>query len=191
MGAARISLSVSACVLSVLLVACTSTKFSGLWRDETYQERPGKILVVSQFPNPATRRLFEGALVETVQKRGVEAVASYTIMPDTPVIGKEALAAQAATVGADMLLVNSPLSARTEVLASPSTPYTFEEVYIGTRTEVYETKSSRLVFHVSAETWVRQDVPTARSIRSYVNVLANELSRSGLFQGKSGEEPIK
>ena len=121
----RIFLQFAAFVTLFLFMACTSMKFSAVWKDEAYQGRPGKILVINTFTNPATRRLIEDEFVKAMKDRRIDAVASYTLMPDPFVSNKGAITAQtiatqakgaivtqAKEVGADTILINRFLGAR-------------------------------------------------------------------------------
>ena len=182
MRSLRMSLPLSVCIMFLLLFACTSTKFSSVWKDPSYQEHPAKIMVVSAFKDPGTRRLFEDEFVRALKDRGVDAVVSYTIMSDPIVFAdRDLIAAQATSLGADTVLVNTPLGTRADEVGSPWGIYSYEDVYISTQTEVYDKTSNRLIFKVSSETWIRQDATSSRNIRSYINTLLNKLSRSGLF----------
>jgi len=165
-----------------LFMACMppTTKFSSIWKDETYQVRPEKILVINAFKFPSNRTLFEEDFVKALKDRRIDAVVSYNVMPDPVVDDKEAIAVQAKAVGADTVLINRPLeTAQKEVLITGGT--LFGEAYIHTQTEVYDMKSNRLVFGATAETWLQKDKPYADQIQSYIKDLVNMMSRQKLF----------
>jgi len=168
-----------------LVVACASTKFSTIWKDETYQGHPEKILVINSFPNPANRRIFEDEFVKALKGRGIDAVMSYTTMPVSVVLDKDAFAAQAKEIAADAVLVNQPLGTTMSETAAPGgysyTGVAFTDVSIETRTDVYDMKLNKLILSVSAATWIHQDEPYLKQIKSYVKDLVNQLSRQGLF----------
>ncbi len=173
---------ITAFVMLTLFMACTppATKFTSIWKDETYQMRPEKVLVINAFKIPANRTLFEDDFVKALKDRGIDAVASYTVMPGPVVTDKEAIAAQAKAVGADTVLINSPLkSAENEILFSGGD--LFGELYIHTQTYVYEMKSNRMVFGASAETWLQKKKPFADQIQSYTKDLINLMSQHKLF----------
>jgi len=181
----RISLQFAAFITMFLFMACasTSTKFSTIWKDETYRVQPEKILVISTFQNPATRWTFEDELVRALKNRRIDAVMSYTVMPDmsAPVlVDKDAIAAKAKEVGADMVLINEPLG-RTADVISGFDGTVYKGMYINTLTEVFDMKSNRLIMRVSAETWVRSGIPYTILVQSYVKDLVNKLSQLGLF----------
>ncbi|MGE5751786.1 MAG: hypothetical protein ACM30F_06565 [Nitrospirota bacterium] len=172
------SLPFASFLLLVVLGACTSTKFSAVWKDETYEGHPEKIMVISTFQNPANRRLFEDDLVKSLKDRGTDAVVSYTVMPDPAVTNKNAIALHAKELGADAVLINRTLGTRTQ---EGSGFIVYEDVYINTQTDVYDMKSNRLILSATAETWIRQDVPYSIHIQSYIKDLVQKLSQKGLL----------
>jgi hypothetical protein len=190
----RISLQCTAFIIMFLFMACssTSTKFSTIWKDETYRVQPEKILVISAFQNPGTRWTFEDELVRALKNRRIDAVMSYTVMPDmpTPVLDyQDIIAAKAKEVGADTVLINEPLGRTTDVfsggvssvVSGAFTGVVSKDIYINTRTEVFDMKSNRLIMRASAETWVRSGIPYTILVQSYVKELVNKLSQLGLF----------
>ena len=180
MRVSKTSLQLAASVAFLLIIACASTKFSIIWKDETFPGHPEKILVINAFPNPENRRLFEDELVNALKDRGVDAVVSYPIMPNPIVSDESAIAAQAKKVGADSVLTNRPLGTRTSESGGHGNVY-YEDLYISTQTDIYDMKSNSLVLSVSAETWIRQDAPYSDRIHSYVKDLVGMLSQQGLF----------
>ena len=199
----RLSMQFAAFVMLILLMACTSTKFKVVRKDEAYQERPRKILVMNELKNPATRRLFEDELVKSLKERGVDAVVSYTNMPDQIVSDKKAIeaqanaignmpdrimpdkniiAAQAYAVGADIVLISKPRGSEIDITTGTGATGTYyEDRYVNMQTDIYDMKSNRLILTASAETWVNQDKPYLKQIQSYVKDLVNKLSQLGLF----------
>jgi hypothetical protein len=180
MRASKVSLQLAALVMLFFLLACAPTKFSTIWKDETYHSHPKKILVINAFPNPANRRLFEDEFVKALKDRKTDAVASYTVMPEPVVSDKEAIAAQAKEVGADTVLISTPLGETTgETLGAGGVVY--KELYINTQTDVYDMKLNRLVLSTTAETWIQPGKPYPSQIQAYVKTLVLKLSEQGLF----------
>jgi len=180
MRVSRISSQFSVFVMLLLLIACASTKFSVIWKDETYHGHPEKILVINTFRNPENRRLFEDELVKALKDHGVDAVVSYTVMPNPVVSDKNTIAVHVKEVSADAVLINKPVGSRMSESGGHGNIY-YEDLYINTQTDVFDMKSNRLVLSVSAETWIRQGTPYSSRIHSYVKDLVSKLSRQGLF----------
>jgi len=170
-----------AAFVTVLLVACASTKFPVVWKDETYQGHPRKILVINSFPNPVNRKLLEDELVKALKDRRVDAVASYNLMPGPAVSDKNAVAALAKEVGADTVLINRATGTRTSESGGRGSSYTYEDLFISTQTDVYDMTSKSLILSATAETWIRQGEPYTSRLHSYVADLVTKLSQQGLF----------
>ena len=182
MRALRISLPFTAFMMLFILIACASTKFSAVWKDEAYQGRPEKVLVINAFPSPASRRLFEEEFVKALKDRRIDGVVSYATMPDPIVSDMNAIAAQANAVGADTVLINKPLGTTQGETSGPggmgmTYGMTYKDVYVNTQTDVYDMKSNKLIMSATAETWINQGKPYPAQIRSYVKALVKKLSR--------------
>ena len=179
----RISLQCTACIVLFILLACTttSTKFSNLSKDEAYQVQTEKILVINAFREPGYRMQFEDGFVTALKIRRIDAVVSYRVMPDPVVDDKDAIAVQAKAVGADAVFINRPRGTEQKevwVSADGTDEY---KLYINTQTDVYDIKSNRLVFSVSAETRIQKGKLYADQIQSYIKDLVNMMSQAGLL----------
>jgi len=180
----RLSLRSSLGILLLLFIACasTSTTFPSLWEDKTYRGHPEKILVINAFPNPANRKVFEDEFVKALKEHGVDAVVSYTVMPDPIVSDKNTIADEEALrcciqdVGADTVLISKPVGKTKDQFVGADYSY----MNIVTQTDVYDIKSNRLVLSVTAETRMR-DLPYAALIKTYIKDLVNKLSQQGFL----------
>jgi hypothetical protein len=90
MSALRVTQPFAAFIMVCIILGCTSTKFSAIWKDETYPGNPAKILVINTFKDPSIRRHFQDEMVKALKDRKVDAVA------------------QAKEVGADTVLITRP-----------------------------------------------------------------------------------
>jgi len=183
----RISLQFAAFMMLLsLVIACTSTKFSTMYKDVTYQGHPQRFLVINTFPYSGTRRIFEDELVKALKARGMDAVVSYNVMPDPIVSDKDVLASLAKEAGADTVLINRYVN---RVIDEPKTYAGSEGMaseipttkYIITQTDVYDMKSDRLVYSASAETRIKDGKPFVPQIETFVRKIINKLSQEGLF----------
>jgi hypothetical protein len=185
MRSLRLSSHLSLFCMLFLFIACASTQFSTVWKDEAYQGHPKKILVINTFPNPSTRRVFEDELVKALKERRIDAVTSYTVIPDADVSDKDAIAAEAKKIGADTVMVNRLIGlTKSETATGGGYSYTgrvYTDVYIDTQTDIYDMSSNKLVSSVSAATWIQPDDPYSKQIKSFVKDLVNQLSRLGFF----------
>jgi len=182
----RASLQFAAFVVLFLFMACASptTRFSSVWKDETDQVLPEKILVINAFKNPAYRRLFEDGFVMALKERGIDAFVSYTFMPDIPalvLVDKDAIVEQAKAVGADIVLVNKPLGTERKDVWVSADGVDEYKLYIQTQTNVYDMKSNRLIMSASSETRIKKEKPYADQIQSFIKDLVNMMSQQKLF----------
>ena len=124
----------SVVAVSILFTSCTATKFTSVWKDETYQGRPAKIMVISVSNTPATRRLLEDAFVKELKDYETDAIVSYTALPDQYVADTGAINAKAKKVGADTVLVTKAVGRKTGTTGSLWATYPDE--YIDTETNM-------------------------------------------------------
>jgi hypothetical protein len=178
----RLSMHFAAFIMLLIFLACTttSTKFSAVWKDETYQGHPKKILVINMFTDPSIRRLFEDEIVKALKDRKVDAVVKYTVVPpDTIVSDKDAIAEQAKEVGADTVLITRPAGTRRDAIDP------FGHTFLDIQTDVYDMKTNKLISFASAETQLQEGslLPSdyVNQVPFYVKDLVNKLSQAGLF----------
>ncbi len=174
----RIALQIAAVmVLLFLVIACTPTKFSLIQKDVTYYGHPERILVINTFPTPGTRKVFEDEIVKVLKDRGIDAVVSYPVISDPLVSDEDVLASQAMGAGADTVLVNRYVNREMDVLEHG----VINIKYINTQTDVYDMKSRRVVFSISAETSIKQGRPLIPQIETYIRDMIHKMSQEGLF----------
>jgi hypothetical protein len=91
---------------AVLVVSgCASVTLDSTWRDPTYQGRPfTKVVVIGSTDDPENRRIFEDVVVSELKARGVDAVASYTLIPNDRDLKRDKVIEAVKTVGADSVL---------------------------------------------------------------------------------------
>jgi hypothetical protein len=176
----RLSMQFAAFIMLFIFLACTSTQFTAIWKDETYQRHPKNILVISTFQDSSIRRLFQDATVKALKDHNLDAVTKYFgFPPDTVVDDKNALAALAKEVGADTVLITRPAGTRRDATGTSG------HSYLHTQTNVYDMMTNKLIAYASAETQIREGSPDPQyylnHVPSYVKDLINKLSQQGLF----------
>ncbi len=93
-------------VLIALLSACASTTLTNAWRDPAYKGGGFKrLLVVGATESSTNRRIFEGEFSRALKAVGVEAVASYTVIPQDGKIDKAVLKAAVHKQGLDGVVI--------------------------------------------------------------------------------------
>ncbi|HTP06289.1 MAG TPA: hypothetical protein VMM54_14175 [Nitrospirota bacterium] len=165
-------------VVSILFTACTATKFTGVWMDETYQGHPAKIMVIAVSNTPATRRLLEDAFVKELKDYETDAIVSYTALPDQLVADKGVINAKAKEVGADTVLITKAVGRKTGTTQSLWAAYPNE--YIDTKANMYDVKSGKLIWTASLETWIKDTSSKESQIQAFVKVIVRRLSEQKL-----------
>lgn len=92
-------------VLVAALSACAHTKVVNTWRDPEHKRLPKKVLVHAMAMSPTVKDLFENMLVNRLKERGVDAVASHGILPDSMELDKAAMKKVVAENGIDTIFV--------------------------------------------------------------------------------------
>jgi len=164
--------------VSILFTACAATKFTSIWKNETYQGHPVKIMVIAVSNTPATRRVLEDAFVKELKGYETDAIVSYTALPDQLVADKGAINAKAKEVGADTVLITKAVGRKTGTTGSPWGVY--EDEYINTETNIYDVKSGKLIWTASSETWIKETASAGSRIRAFVKVIVRRLSEQEL-----------
>jgi hypothetical protein len=105
----------------VTLSACAATSLDMSWRDPAYRGRPFvKLLVVGATEDAANRRIFEDALVGALKGRGVDAVASHTLIPRESDVRREKIVEAVKASGADGMIATRLIGVETRTTQMPS-----------------------------------------------------------------------
>ncbi len=189
------------CCLSViaLLISCAKgTTFTSVWKDDTYHGgKINKVLVIGVSKKSEMRRMFEDEFVSQLRGRGVDGVASYTVLPSDKMLEKEAIVEQLRSVDADACLITQ-LIAREDAAAEkpPEDPgltsqyprsynysqnrrYIMEDDAVSLKTNLYNTASEKLIWSALSETFKRGS--DEENIKGLINEITGELSKQGLL----------
>lgn len=106
--------------LALIFSACASTTLDMTWRDPTYEGRPfTKVMVIGSTDNPDNRRIFEDIVVSELKARGVEAVASYTLIPNEADLKRDKVVEAAKASGVDSVLSTRLVGVETKTAEVP------------------------------------------------------------------------
>ena len=95
----------AASTAAILMTACAGTKLVAQWKDDAYQSRPAKILVIGASEERGPRTLVEEEFVRQFKAHGTDAVASNTVFPAGPKPTKDEVLAKTKELGADAILL--------------------------------------------------------------------------------------
>ncbi|WP_417066762.1 hypothetical protein [Niveibacterium terrae] len=107
---------------AALLSSCSSTRFTSAWRDKEYQgPELHKLVVVGIVGETSVRRIFEDSLTKSLRGVGIEAVQSYTLLPDNTDQPIERLREFAEKIHAEGILTAHALRSDNKVEYTPGT----------------------------------------------------------------------
>ena len=104
----------------VILAGCSSTSLVGSWKDPRFQGPPiRKVLVIGVSEDGNARRIFEDEFVTQLGARGVDAVASYTLIPQDGKVPEATIAKAVRESGAEAVLMTRVVKTATETTVIP------------------------------------------------------------------------
>jgi len=104
-----------------LFSACATTEVTAVWKDGSYQGKPGKVFVYAMLKEQTNRRIAEDEFVNHFKFRGIDAVPSYTVFPGGELVKKEVLDEKLKAHGFDTLLLTQLTGSRREQVQVPGT----------------------------------------------------------------------
>lgn len=178
---------------TVLLAACasTTTKVMGSWKDNQYAKKVTKVLVISLAEEPPVRQTAESIVTAKLRERGVDAVASSTLMPMDDKIDRESVKAAIAGKGFDSVLVTRllgvdlntgyvPPDSRIYNLTVNVEPgYTAHRPVVSIQINLYNTAQEQLVWSMTTQSSNYDTV--ADVVNAYASVLVKTLAKQGLI----------
>lgn len=195
-------------LVALFASACaTSTQLTNAWVDPAYQGPPfNKIMVVGMAANPGDRRTFEDEFSTMLRASGVEAVQSYTVLPEQEKVDKGILERELKKMEADGVIITRVVNVERKTQYSPGyvssvpsvgyphgvygyygsaavvTPpsvYNYDVVQVDT--SLWKTSDASLVWSATTETTdpgaLRKEIPR------YAAIISNALVERGLISG--------
>ena len=171
-------------VLALLLAACASTTLTNQWKNPEYSGPPlRKVLVLGVSKQPSVRRVFEDEFAAQLQAAGVQAVPSYTFLPEDGQADQAVLEKIVLDIGADGVLVTRLVKEEQKTQYSPGMYYPYAGFYgwyssywmgyyepsvhtydvVTTETSLYSPPQSRLVWSGTTEMFAPSDVKKSTS----------------------------
>jgi hypothetical protein len=99
-------------VVMLFMTGCATTQIKSVWKDPSYLARPQKVVVIAVLKEPIYRRIVEEEFVLQFKLHGVDAIASYTSLPDKQQEDQAVIEKVVKQTGADSVLVTRMVSKR-------------------------------------------------------------------------------
>lgn len=97
-------------LLTAFTASCATTKTLHVWKDEGYNQRLRKVLVIAVSEVDFMRNHFENVLAENLASRGVQALAGNKVLPQSAKLDREAIVAKVRELGIGSVLVARPVN---------------------------------------------------------------------------------
>jgi hypothetical protein len=108
-------------VLLSFLPACASTDLTNNWKNPEYAGGPvTNVLIVGIVDHAGVRRAFEDTFAQALAKRGVQAIASYSVIPSPGKISEDKLIKAVEQTGVKGVLITRLVSRETEASYAPA-----------------------------------------------------------------------
>jgi hypothetical protein len=131
----RSCLALIAPLLILSLVGCggPSTQLTGTWSNPDFQKKEeiDNIFIIGAAKTEMNRRMFETEMASALQKKGVNAVASLTVMAFSEPITKESVEQIASEKQMDAIMITRLVDTKKETNYVPSTTYVTGSPYYG------------------------------------------------------------
>lgn len=95
-----------------VIAACAPIKKLEVWKEDSYSDRPQKILLIAVTKRDNLRRQSENVLANQLAKKGIEAIRSYKVLPREEELDRQEIVAQVKALGVDSVLVARSISQR-------------------------------------------------------------------------------
>lgn len=193
-------------MLVALAISCASIKTESLWKDEGFNQRLQKVLVISVAELDFMQKHFENVLSERLASRGIEAVAANKVFSQPGIkLDQAAIAAKVKELGIENVLVTRAISrAESEQLLTkgsyivptsyysgwynfysgasllvPAAGTAYDAEFVIMVTNIYEARGEKLVW--SSISKVKVEGSRQGAINPFINVLMKQMDRSKLL----------
>jgi hypothetical protein len=185
----------------VFLNACASTtQFNSVWKDETYQGGPlKKVLIVGVAKKPEIRTYFEEIFAQQLKTRGVYAVPSSIVLPESELLEKETVIKIVNELGIDSVLVTKLVDVK-DVGEYETHPINVRGGYYGYYKQSYQTvssgrnvvlitrifdaKSEKLIWSALSETLLEVNIESV--VDSFISAIMQHLEEEKLIPKING-----
>lgn len=190
---------------ALLLSSCASTRLISTWAEPSFRGRSIKrLLIIGVAESEGVRRSFESMFVEELTRRGVSAQPSADRLPSGRQLKEGEIAATAAAVSADAVLITHLEGVTREQRWNPPSHATFPDYYgayypyystihdhvhapgyytthtrVFLETNIYDVAQRKLIWSARSETF---DPSSEKGlIRGLVKAVTNDLREQGML----------
>jgi len=184
-------------------LSCATTTVTDVWKDEAYQGKAHKIVVIMAAKMPEMRKIFEDRFVAELDKRGDNAIQSYKIIPTEQLTDRELAKTRIVGIGADTVILSRLVDSKTveagmagQVYRVPGPYYgwgTYYDTVFGAgysytgnvqvsyiETNVYDVKTEKLIW--SAHSKTERTEGEQQLINAFIKVIISKLASADIIE---------
>ncbi len=188
-------------LLCLAVAGCASTSLVNEWQSPDAAPAMRKVLVVGVTNQSSVRRVFEDEFAAQLRAAGVEAVPSYSLLPEDGQAEQAVLEAAVHDAGADAVLVTRLVKQEQRVDVSPGSyrpafgmgfygwyssawmgfydpPTVYQYDVVTAETSLYSPPQSRLVWSGTTETFSPKDVK--KETADFARIIIAALKKRGI-----------
>jgi len=189
--------------LLCIVASCAPTKVLQTWKDPGYSGPLSKVMIISVARERYIREQFENVLSLQLENKGVTAVPSYTVLPESPrELDRDTVAARVREMGINSVLVALPVNKEESTATqytmffSPSAAYSdgWYRYYTGSvvysqrdyktdfytvSTKIFDVASNKPVWGFLSE--VKVTGSRQKAVNEFIPEIIQQLSEQGLL----------
>ena len=189
-----------------LLSSCASSKITGQWKDpELGAKQYSHILVIGVAKQPDRRKFYEDEFVKQLNRQGVMAIASHTIIPRDKMQDKDAIVKSIEGLNVDGVLITRLQGIKEATQLTPASSYQMPygyytnmydyynssfsiapsvsvaetHPYLQLETNLYDVGTEKLVYSITTNTFIRQKLESR--LTAYIETVVQQLKDNKLL----------
>lgn len=195
-----------ALLLLFLLNSCGSSKITGQWKDpELGSKKYSHILVIGVAKQPDRRKFYEDEFAKQLNRQGVMALASHTIIPRDKMQDKESIVKSIQGLQVDGVIITRLKGINEQKKVShgstyrvpygyynrmddfysnsfstaPSVSYAETHEYLILESNLYDAETQKLAYTITTDTFIRQKFKSR--ITAYIETIVRQLKNNNLL----------
>ena len=197
----------SCCVvlLLFLLTSCASSKITGEWKDpELGSKKFSSVLVIGVAKQPDRRKFYEDEFAKQLNRQGVMAIASHTIIPRDRMQDKDTIVKSIEGLSVDAVIVTRLQGVKLQkqvphgksyqvpygsanmydyynssFSTAPTRSYAESHDYLQLESNLYDAETEKLAYSITTDTFVRQKFNSR--IITYIETVVRKLQSNNLL----------
>jgi len=199
-------LSCCALLILFLVTSCATSRSTGDWKDpELGSKKYHHILVIGVAKQPDKRKFYEDEFAKKLNRLGVMAIASHTIIPQDKMQDKDTIVKSIAGLGVDGVIITRLLGTREQgpvthgktykvpygyynkmneyykksYSDAPPVSYTETHEYLQLESNLYDAETEKLAFSTKTDSFLRQEFK--KSVVAYIEIVVEKLQVNNLL----------